>query len=369
MSQGHIQPTDDLRIRSVEELDPPAQVLAELPIDAGAAGVVAGARRRIVDILQGRDPRLLVVVGPCSIHDPVAALEYAGRLRDLAPRLARELFLVMRVYFEKPRTVVGWKGLINDPHLDASYRINEGLRIARRLLLDINRLGVPAGTEFLDLVTGQYHADLVAWGAIGARTTESQSHRELASGLSCPVGFKNATDGGVQVAIDAMRAAAHPHTFLSPTKAGRTAIFATAGNPDTHVILRGGRRPNYGPADVAATARAMAAAGLEPRIMVDLSHANSGRRPEGQLDAAGSVAGQLAAGERRIRGVMIESHLQGGRQDVVPGQPLAYGQSITDACLGWEQTAGLLERLAAAVRAGRSADVDSERNATMPAGG
>ncbi len=345
--------TDDLRISETRELDPPAVIHRELPLSDRAALATRDAREAARAILDQEDDRLLVVVGPCSIHDPEAALEYGERLAGLRRRMGDELLLVMRVYFEKPRTIVGWKGLINDPGLDESFDINRGLRLARRLLLDLNERGVPAATEFLDLVTGQYYADLIAWGAIGARTTESQAHRELASGLSCPVGFKNATDGSLKVAIDAVRAAAYPHSFLSPTKEGKAAIFRTTGNRDTHVILRGGREPNYDAASVNAAAVCLAKAGLPVRLMIDFSHANARKRHLRQLEVGADVAGQIAAGDRRITGVMIESHLREGRQEVCAGRPLEYGVSITDPCLGWEQTEALLERLAAAVRARR----------------
>lgn len=344
-----IQRTDDLRIHEVRELDSPEQIHREFPISERAAQTTFDARHAIQRILQDKDDRVLAVVGPCSIHDVDAALEYATRLVHVSAELQRDLVIVMRVYFEKPRTIVGWKGLINDPNLDGSFEINRGLRLARKLLLDVNELGVPAGTEFLDLVTGQYFADLISWGAIGARTVESQGHRELASGLSCPVGFKNATNGSLKVAIDAIRAAGHPHSFLSPTKQGRTAIFSTRGNPDTHVILRGGSRPNYDARHVEAAAAEMRAAGLTPRLMIDLSHGNSNKAHRQQLVAGQDVAQQIAGGDNRIMGVMIESHLVEGRQDVRPGQALTYGQSITDACLGWDDSESLLRELAAAV--------------------
>jgi 3-deoxy-7-phosphoheptulonate synthase len=344
-----IQRTDDLRIREVKELDSPEQIHLELPISERAAETTFCARRAIQRILAGDDDRVLVVIGPCSIHDVDAALEYATRLENITAELQRDLLIIMRVYFEKPRTIVGWKGLINDPNLDGSFAINRGLRLARKLLLDVNELGMPAGTEFLDLVTGQYFSDLISWGAIGARTVESQGHRELASGLSCPVGFKNATNGTLKVAIDAIRAAGHPHSFLSPTKQGRTAIFSTRGNPDTHVILRGGSQPNYDARHVEAAAAEMRAAGLPPRLMIDLSHGNSNKAHRQQLVAGQDVARQIAAGDRRIMGVMIESHLVEGRQDVRPDRALVYGQSITDACLGWEDSESLLGVFAAAV--------------------
>ncbi|MFP5506245.1 MAG: 3-deoxy-7-phosphoheptulonate synthase AroG [Gammaproteobacteria bacterium] len=345
--------TDDLRILSIQEVTPPIQLHEAFPVTATAAKTIVSTRKAIHDILTGVDDRLLVIIGPCSIHDPNAALEYAGRLKQLRERLAGDLLIVMRVYFEKPRTTVGWKGLINDPNLDGSFRINEGLRIARKLLVDLNEMGVPAATEFLDLVSPQYVADLVSWGAIGARTTESQVHRELASGLSCPVGFKNGTDGTLKVAVDAIRSASQPHHFLSLTKEGRSAIFSTAGNQDCHIILRGGKQPNYDATSVARAVRDLDAAGLHSRLMIDFSHANSLKDHQRQVEVARDVAGQVAAGNRAIIGAMIESHLQAGRQDVQPGRDLAYGQSITDACIGWDDSVAVLERLAEAARARR----------------
>jgi 3-deoxy-7-phosphoheptulonate synthase len=345
-----ITQTDDLRIRETKELVSPAQIHEQFPISEAAAQLIADTRAAIHDILFSEDDRVLVVVGPCSIHDVAAAREYASRLKPLCDKLSGELEIVMRVYFEKPRTTVGWKGLINDPDLDETFHINKGVRLARELLLDLNASGVPAGTEYLDLISPQYVADLISWGAIGARTTESQGHRELASGLSCPVGFKNSTDGSLRIAVDALRAAMRPHHFLSVTKEGRTAIFSTAGNEDCHVILRGGREPNYDAAHVKAAAQELEGAGLRPSIMIDFSHANSRKQPLLQLDVARDVTGQLVRGERRIMGVMIESHLVEGRQNVVPGQALTYGKSITDACLGWDNTAELLKDLAQAVR-------------------
>jgi 3-deoxy-7-phosphoheptulonate synthase len=341
--------TDDLRIRGMTELATPEEVTGELPCSDRAAATVSGARRALQQILHGRDDRLAVVIGPCSIHDPGAAREYAERLGRERARFGGELELVMRVYFEKPRTTVGWKGLINDPGLDGSFRINDGLRLARKLLLAINELGVPAGCEFLDTITPQYIADLVAWGAIGARTTESQVHRELASGLSCPIGFKNGTDGNVRVAVDAVRAASQPHHFLAVTKQGRSAIAATSGNTDCHIILRGGRTPNYDASSVEAAWREAAASGVAARLMIDASHGNSGKRPERQPLVIEEIAAQIEAGDRRIGGVMVESHLVGGRQDLVPGRPLLYGQSITDGCIDWATSMKVLERLAAAV--------------------
>jgi 3-deoxy-7-phosphoheptulonate synthase len=324
-----------------------------IPLDAETAATVSAARTAVHRILHGQDDRLVVVIGPCSIHDPVAALEYAQRLAPLGQQLGDALEIVMRVYFEKPRTTVGWKGLINDPDLDGSFRIDDGLRRARGLLRDINQLGVPAGCEFLDMITPQYIADLVAWGAIGARTTESQVHRELASGLSCPVGFKNGTDGNVRIAVDAVQAASQPHHFMAVTKQGRTAIASTRGNEDCHVILRGGKTPNYDAANVEQACATILASGLSPRVMIDASHANSGKRPENQPHVIADIAAQLAAGERRISGVMIESHLVAGRQELTAGCALVYGQSITDGCLGWDDSVAVLERLAAAVRVRR----------------
>jgi 3-deoxy-7-phosphoheptulonate synthase len=346
---------DDTRIKAVRALVSPALLREELPVTAAIEGVVERSRAAIAAVLHGRDDRLIAVVGPCSIHDAAQALDYARRLRALAEELADALILVMRVYFEKPRTTVGWKGFINDPRLDGSFRINEGLRLARQLLLDVNALGLPAGTEFLDLLSPQYFSDLIAWGAIGARTTESQSHRQLASGLSCPVGFKNGTDGGVQIAADAIVAAAHPHAFMGMTKMGVAAIFETRGNRDCHVILRGGKTPNYDAASVDAACAVLARAGLCQQVMIDCSHANSGKQPRRQIEVAADIAARIAAGERRIIGVMVESHLREGRQELSPGQPLAHGVSITDACLGWDDTAPLLRGLAAAVRARRGA--------------
>lgn len=346
--------TDDLRIRKLEPLTPPAQLIAMLPCDEEASDTVSASRAALHEILHGRDDRLAVVIGPCSIHDPVAAIEYAQRLKPLRDAYAGELEIVMRVYFEKPRTTVGWKGLINDPDLDGSFQINKGLRVARGLLRDINKLGLPAGVEFLDVISPQYIADLVAWGAIGARTTESQVHRELASGLSCPVGFKNGTDGNIKIAADAVGAASNPHHFLSVTKQGDTAIVATAGNPDCHVILRGGKVPNFDAASVDAASQTLAKAHLPARLMIDASHANSSKNPENQPKVIADINSQLAAGEERIVGVMVESHLVAGRQDLVEGQPLVYGQSITDGCIGWDSSLAVLEALAEAVRARRA---------------
>ena len=342
--------TDDVRIEQGDELLAPMQVMRELPATERSESTTFQARRAVHDILRGADERLLVVVGPCSIHDYAAAVDYAGRLKPAAERLSHDLAIVMRVYFEKPRTTVGWKGFINDPRLDETFDINEGVRLARKLLREINELGVPCGTEFLDLISPQYLADLIAWGGIGARTTESQSHRQLASGLSCPVGFKNGTDGNIRIAVDAIKAAASRHHFISVTKSGHVAVFKTAGNEDCHVILRGGKTPNYGRASVEAACAELAAAGLRQQVMIDFSHANSSKQYQRQVDVGADVAAQLAAGERRIMGVMIESHINAGRQDLVPGKALAYGVSITDACLGWGDTEKLLETLAEGVR-------------------
>ncbi len=346
--------TDDVRIKEIKELAPPAHVVREFPIDAAVSALVFETREKVHRIVHGMDDRLVVIIGPCSIHDPKAALEYVERLAPVRSRLAGELEVIMRVYFEKPRTTVGWKGLINDPNLDGSFQINQGLRVARELLLELNRRGVPAGCEFLDMITPQYIADTVSWGAIGARTTESQSHRELASGLSCPVGFKNGTDGTVKIAVDAIKAAERPHHFLSVTKAGHSAIVSTSGNEDCHIILRGGRTPNYDAASVEAACQELARAGLAQRLMIDTSHSNSSKKHENQIAVAHDIAGQISAGSDRIIGVMIESHLVAGRQDLVPGKPLTYGQSITDACIAWEDSVPVLEALAAAVRERRS---------------
>jgi 3-deoxy-7-phosphoheptulonate synthase len=353
--------TDDLRIKEIKELVPPSHVLRELGLTEKAAKTVFEARHAVHRVLHGADDRLVVIIGPCSIHDVKAAKEYAERLKEVRLRLERDLLIIMRVYFEKPRTTVGWKGLINDPNLDGSFRINEGLRVARQLLLDLNETGMPAGCEFLDMITPQYIADLVSWGAIGARTTESQVHRELASGLSCPVGFKNGTDGNIRIAVDAIRAAQAPHHFLSVTKGGHSAIVSTTGNEDCHLILRGGKQPNYDAANVDAAAKGMAEAGIPARIMIDFSHANSSKNPAKQVDVAQDVAQQLAAGDERICGVMAESHLKPGRQDLVPGKALAYGVSITDGCVGWEETRGMLDVLAEGVRKRRiKAEADAQ---------
>jgi 3-deoxy-7-phosphoheptulonate synthase len=356
-----MQRTDDLRIKEIKELVPPSHVLREFPLTDKAAQATFDARQAIHRILHGADDRLLVIAGPCSIHDVKAAKEYAARLIEARDKLAGDLVVVMRVYFEKPRTTVGWKGLINDPRLDGSFSINEGIRIARELLLELNDMGVPAGCEFLDMITPQYIADLVSWGAIGARTTESQIHRELASGLSCPVGFKNGTDGNIKIAVDAIRAAQAPHHFLSVTKAGHSAIVSTAGNEDCHIILRGGKAPNYDAGSVDAAAKGLAEAGLAQRLMIDFSHANSSKNPQKQVDVGHDVAMQLAGGEDRIFGIMVESHLKSGRQDLVPGKPLVYGQSITDGCIGWEDTRKLLDGLAEGVRARRVKSLEAER--------
>ena len=338
----------------MEDLISPAALISELPVSDTTTQTVSHARRAIHNILTGEDPRILVVTGPCSIHDPDAARDYAERLQATASRLADDLFIVMRVYFEKPRTTVGWKGLINDPDLNDTFNINKGLHLARSLLLDLGDMGVPCGTEYLDLISPQYIADLIAWGAIGARTTESQTHRELASGLSCPVGFKNATDGDVQVAVDAIGSASQPHHFLSVTKGGHSAIFKTAGNQDCHVILRGGKQPNYDMFSTDDTAALLAKANLPARIMIDASHANSRKIPARQIHVVQDIATQIARGNQDIFGIMIESHLVEGRQDVRDDQPLTYGQSITDPCISWTDTNTVLEELAAASRERRS---------------
>jgi 3-deoxy-7-phosphoheptulonate synthase len=355
--------TDDERIKDITVLPPPEHLIRFFPIrGTPVEGLISQTRRAIHDIMAGQDDRLLVVIGPCSIHDPVAALDYARKLKEARTRYVDTLEVVMRVYFEKPRTTVGWKGLINDPYLDESFRIDEGLRIARQLLIDINRLGVPAGSEFLDVISPQYIGDLISWGAIGARTTESQVHRELASGISAPIGFKNGTDGNIKIATDAIQAAARPHHFLSVHKNGQVAIVQTNGNPDCHVILRGGKAPNYDAASVEAACRELEAAKLQPTLMVDCSHANSSKQHERQVEVAGEVARQLAAGSRRVFGVMIESHLTGGAQKFSPGKDdarqLAYGQSITDACIGWDQSVAVMESLSAAVRQRRAGNVN-----------
>jgi 3-deoxy-7-phosphoheptulonate synthase len=346
--------TDDLRIQQINELISPQQLIKDIGISDAAAETVAHARNTIHRILTGEDDRLLVVVGPCSIHDPKAALDYAALLKAAADKLAGDLFVVMRVYFEKPRTTVGWKGLINDPDLNNSFQINKGLHLARKLLSDLADMGLPSGTEYLDLISPQYIADLVSWGAIGARTTESQTHRELTSGLSCPVGFKNATDGDIQVAIDAIKSASQPHHFLSVTKEGHSAIFQTTGNEDCHIILRGGKQPNYDMFSVEDSEKMLAKAGLPARIMIDASHSNSRKIPARQLDVITDIAAQVARGNRSIIGLMIESNLVEGRQDVVEGKPLTYGQSITDPCVKWDDTLPVLESLAEAVQQRRA---------------
>ncbi|MFT3953188.1 MAG: 3-deoxy-7-phosphoheptulonate synthase [Piscinibacter sp.] len=344
---------DDVRIGAVRPLINPALLQERVPLEDDTLALVERSRGAIADVLHGRDDRLVVVVGPCSIHDHDQALEYGHQLKAAAEELQGELLIVMRAYFEKPRTTVGWKGYINDPHLDGSFAINEGLERARRLLLDLTTLGLPLGTEFLDLLSPQYISDLVAWGAIGARTTESQSHRQLASGLSCPVGFKNGTDGGLKVAADAILAARAPHAFMGMTKMGVAAIFETRGNQDCHVILRGGKAPNYDAAHVAQACDTLRAAGLREQVMVDVSHANSSKQHRRQIEVAADVARQITGGERRITGVMIESHLEEGRQDLVPGVPLKHGVSITDACISFAQTVPVLQDLARAVAARR----------------
>ncbi|MFM4702380.1 3-deoxy-7-phosphoheptulonate synthase AroG [Aeromonas bivalvium] len=341
--------TDDVRISEIKELLPPVAVLEKFPATEAAVSTVFESRQAIHQILTGEDQRLLVVIGPCSIHDPVAAVEYGKRLKALREQYKEQLEIVMRVYFEKPRTTVGWKGLINDPHLDNSFKINDGLRIGRKLLLELNDLGMPTASEFLDMITPQYVADLMSWGAIGARTTESQVHRELASGLSCPVGFKNGTDGTIKVAIDAIGAASAPHHFLSVTKYGHSAIVSTAGNPDCHIILRGGREPNYSAAHVDEVVKGLDKAGLPQKVMIDFSHANSSKQFKNQMRVAEDVAGQIRAGSKAVFGVMVESHLVEGRQDLVEGCQLTFGQSITDACIGWDDTETLLRTLAEAV--------------------
>jgi 3-deoxy-7-phosphoheptulonate synthase len=347
--------TRDLRVDSIRPLLPPAILLEELPVTEAAAVTVSRGREEVAAILRGEDDRLVVIVGPCSIHDPVAAMDYARRLRALADETAADLRIVMRVYFEKPRTTVGWKGLINDPNLDGSFAINAGLRLGRRLLLDLAGLGLPAGCEFLDPITPQFLSDLVTWGAIGARTTESQTHRELASACSMPVGFKNGTDGGVQIAIDALRAAAHPHRFLGVTEQGLAGIVSTRGNPDCHVILRGGSSgPNYDAMSVQKTLAALRDAGLPPRLMIDASHGNSEKDYTRQALVVRDVAAQLAQGETGLIGMMMESFLVEGRQDLRDPARLTYGQSITDACMSWDTTVSVLHELAAAVRARRA---------------
>ena len=341
---------DDVRIRAVRPVLSPAVLLGELPVTQAIETHVLQARAAVSAVVQGRDDRLVVVVGPCSIHDQEQALHYARHLLKAAQQHQGDLVVVMRVYFEKPRTTVGWKGFINDPDLDGSCHINKGLRLSRELLLEINRMGLAAGTEFLDLLTPQYLSDLIAWGAIGARTTESQSHRQLASGMSCAVGFKNGTDGGVQIAADALVAARSPHSFMGMTKMGAAAIFDTVGNPDGHVVLRGGRQPNWEAASVQAACAVLERAGLPQRVMIDCSHANSAKQPRRQIEVARDVARRISAGDRQVLGVMVESHLHEGRQDLDLQGPMTYGVSITDACLGWVDTEPLLAELASAVR-------------------
>jgi 3-deoxy-7-phosphoheptulonate synthase len=351
--------TDDERIKDITVLPPPEHLIRFFPIrGTPVEGLISQTRRSIHDIMAGQDDRLLVVIGPCSIHDPVAALEYARKLKEARAKYADSLEIVMRVYFEKPRTTVGWKGLINDPYLDESYRIDEGLRIARQLLIEINRLGLPAASEFLDVISPQYIGDLISWGAIGARTTESQVHRELASGISAPIGFKNGTDGNIKIATDAIQAAARPHHFLSVHKNGQVAVVQTNGNPDCHLILRGGKAPNYDAASVGAACQELAAAKLPATLMVDCSHANSSKQHQRQLEVARDIAGQLAAGSRQVFGVMVESHLSGGAQKFTPGsddpRQLEYGKSITDACLGWTESLDVMDILSTAVRQRRT---------------
>src|SRR5579859_6421690 len=359
-------PTDDLRIQSTKVVLPPVFLEEELPATERASSTVFQARNEIVNILKGSDSRLMVVAGPCSIHDTKAAREYAGLLKSAIAEFSQELLIVMRVYFEKPRTTLGWKGLINDPYLDESFRINDGLKLARHLLLDLAEMGVPAGTEFLDMISPQYLASLVSWGAIGARTTESQGHRQLASGLSCPVGFKNGTSGNVQIAIEAILSANHPHTFLGTSAHGQSAILFTSGNADCHIILRGGRETvNYDAASVQKTSELLEKAGLPARVMIDCSHANSRKDPARQPGVCRDVAAQIAAGDRRIVGVMLESNLVAGAQKLVPGKELVYGQSITDACIGWDETHALLGELAAAVRARRSKAAETREPAAV----
>jgi len=346
--------TDDLRIKSTEVVVPPSVLEREMPETDAASGTIFRARKEIVEILRGNDQRLLVIAGPCSIHDAKAAREYAGLLKGAIDELSEELLIVMRVYFEKPRTTVGWKGLLNDPHLDQSFKINDGLRLARHLLIDLAEMGVPAGTEFLDTFTPQYLAGLVSWGAIGARTTESQVHRQLVSGLSCPVGFKNGTSGNTQIAVEAVLSAGQPHTFLGHTKEGQSAIFVTSGNADCHVILRGGRGTvNYTAVAVAGVCRELRDAGLRPRVMIDCSHANSNKDYRRQAIVCREIAKQVENGSKDILGVMLESNLIAGAQKLLEGQPLVYGQSITDGCIGWPESLELLRELAVAVRAGR----------------
>ncbi len=342
--------TDDLRINEIKTVIPPAVLLEEIPVTEQAAGTTHNTRQAIHNILSGDDDRLVVIAGPCSIHDIKSAKEYASRLKPLIDKYSDDLLIIMRVYFEKPRTTVGWKGLINDPHLDGSFEINQGLRLARNLLLDLNGPGIPAATEYLDLITPQYVTDLISWGAIGARTTESPVHRELASGLSCPIGFKNGTDGTTKVAVDAIGSAIKPHHFLSLRKEGNSGIFSTTGNPDCHIILRGGKTPNYDTANINRVAAELENVGLSNNVMIDFSHANSNKKHELQMKVGSDVANQIASGDKRIFGAMIESHLVAGRQDIVEGQELTYGQSVTDACLGWDDSENLIGKLARAVQ-------------------
>lgn len=346
--------TDDVRINKVKELLPPVAVLEKFPATESASTTVYKARKAIHNILKGNDDRLLVIIGPCSIHDPEAAIEYGKRLKVLREELGDRLEVVMRVYFEKPRTTVGWKGLINDPYLNDSFKLNDGLRMGRKLLLDLTDMGMPTASEFLDMITPQYMADLISWGAIGARTTESQVHRELASGISCPVGFKNGTDGNIKIATDAIRSAESSHHFLSVTKYGHSAIIETAGNPDCHIILRGGKEPNYSAEHVADINKQLAASGLPQKVMIDFSHANSSKQFQRQMVVAEDVGAQMAKGDDSIFGVMIESHLVEGRQDLVDGKVETYGQSITDACIGWDDTEKVLRQLANSVTARRN---------------
>ncbi len=346
--------TDDLRIKEIRELAPPAHLIREFPCEEIASATVRRTRLAAHDIIHGNDDRMLVIVGPCSIHDPKAAREYASKLVEVRRRLQGDLEIIMRVYFEKPRTTVGWKGLINDPDMDGSCRINHGLRVARELILDINNMELPTGVEYLDTITPQYIADLVSWGAIGARTTESQVHRELASGLSCPIGFKNGTDGNVKIAVDAIGAAEHPHSFLSVTKGGISAIVTTTGNVDCHVILRGGKQPNYDATSVANACEQLQKAGHNPAVVIDASHSNSHKQCREQINVVNDICNQVADGNAHIIGVMIESNLVEGRQDIKLDEPMTYGQSVTDACLGWDDTVQLLENLARAVRDRRS---------------
>ena len=345
--------TEDLRIKAIGDVSPPAVICEEIAISERAAKTTYETRQAISNILHGNDKRLIVIAGPCSIHDVKAAKEYADRLRLFQEKFSDDLLIVMRVYFEKPRTTVGWKGLINDPDIDGSFKINDGIRMARKLLLELNERGIPAGTEYLDLVTPQYITDLISWGAIGARTTESQVHRELASGLSCPVGFKNGTDGNTKIAVDAIHAAMQPHHFMSLKKIGNSGIFSTTGNPDCHIILRGGKQPNYDEESINRVAQELHNANLREAIMIDCSHANSNKQHDIQKKVCKKIAEQIEKGDRHIFGIMIESHLVAGRQDIIPGKNLTYGQSITDACLGWEDTVTLFEQLAQAANSRR----------------